>query len=358
MIPKKIFAPFSLFDIELKNRIVMAPLTRCRAGDFDAPTALNALYYQQRASAGLIISEASQISPQGKGYMNTPGIYSEEQATGWKLVTDAVHQMNGKIFCQLWHVGRISHPFLQENGALPVAPSAICPEGFAMTPRGKQAFVTPRALDKNDIADIIKDYQHSAMIAKKAGFDGIEIHAANGYLLDQFMHTGSNVRTDHYGGNVMNRIRLTLEVVEAVLKVWESHQVGIRISPTSDVNSMFDKNPIETFTTLIAKLNAFHLGYLHCIEGKTRVNRDSHGLDFKALRKSFNGKYIGNNQYTLALAENAIENGDADLISFGRPFIANYDLVHRFKENLPLNEAPIETWYGGGEKGYTDWSCA
>lgn len=356
----KLFLPFQFHDLLLKNRIVMAPLTRCRADDKDCPRDIHALYYAQRASAGLIISEASQISQQGKGYAHTPGIYTLEQIDSWKLVTDVIHQHDGKIFCQLWHVGRISHPDLQPDHALPVAPSAIKPEGNALTNTGFKPFVTPRALETYEIPGIVQQYAHAAKCAKAAGFDGVEIHAANGYLLDQFIRSGTNLRTDIYGGSIENRIRILIEVIEAVLKIWPSHRVGIRLSPVSTFNTMIDESPFTTFSTLIDSINPYHLGYIHCIEGTARDKRPSNNeFDFHKLRNQFNGIYIANNLYDRSLALDAIEHHRADLICFGRAFIANPDLVYRLEHQVALADAPIETWYGGDEKGYTDWpSCS
>lgn len=352
-----LFSPFKLQDIHLKNRIVMAPLTRCRAGDHDVPSDMNALYYAQRSTAGLIISEAAQISQQGKGYPHTPGIYSEQHIAGWKKVTDAVHQAQGKIFCQLWHVGRISHPFYQENGALPVAPSAIRPKGQALTENGLMDFVTPRALKLEEIPSIIEQYRHAAFCAKQAGFDGIEIHAANGYLLDEFLRSSTNHRTDAYGGSVQNRIRFVLEVLDTILSIWPSHRIGIRLSPISKVNSMEDTDPMKTYMTLIYELNSKKIAYIHLVEGSTdsKDRPSKQDFNFLALREAFHGAYIANNLYTKSLAIEALENHHADLISFGKPFIANANLVEKFKYDLPLVHAPKSTWYGGDERGYTDW---
>jgi N-ethylmaleimide reductase len=352
----KLFNSFNLFDLELKNRIVMAPLTRCRADIGDVALNLQAEYYSQRATAGLIISEASQISQQGKGYAHTPGIYSKQQIEGWKLTTDSVHQHKGRIFCQLWHVGRISHPDLQPGRSLPVAPSAIKPKGFALTEQGPKEFVTPRALELDEIPGIIEQYIHAAKAAKEAGFDGVEIHAANGYLLDQFIRSSTNHRTDSYGETIANRIRLTIEVTQALCEIWPSHQIGIRLSPISSFNEMSDASPFETFSALIKELNKLNVAYIHCIEGTARDTRpQAHEFDFIALRKLFNGYYIANNLYNLEMAEKALDKSYADLICFGRPFIGNPDLVHRLQNNLPLVEAPNQFWYGGNEKGYTDW---
>lgn len=351
-----LFEPVRLGPIALSNRIVMAPLTRSRAGKGDVPGPMNAEYYAQRASAGLIISEASQISQQGKGYAFTPGIYNKEQVAGWKLVTSAVHEKQGHIFSQLWHVGRISHPDLQENGQLPVAPSAIKPEGQAFTETGFKPHVTPRALETKEIPGIIAQYVHAAECAKEAGFDGIEIHGANGYLLDQFLRDKTNQRTDNYGGSVENRARLILEVVEAVCKVWSSDRVGIRLAPTSHANDIADSHPMETFIYLVTQLNQFHIAYIHCVEGETIGPRDIPAdFSFKKLRDTFNGFYIANNGYDLNLAVQARKENLADLICFGRLYLANPDLVERLKLGAPLAEAAKETWYGGSAEGYTDY---
>ena len=351
-----IFQEFKLFDLQLKNRIIMAPLTRCRAGDGDVATSLQATYYGQRASAGLIISEASQISQQGKGYAHTPGIYTPEQIQGWKLTTDVVKKNQGVIFCQLWHVGRISHPDLQPQQALPVAPSAIKPNGFALTENGPKEFVTPRALETNEIPQIIEQYCHAAYAAKEAGFHGIEVHAANGYLLDQFLRDATNHREDSYGGSIANRVRLIIEVIEAVSQILPSHQIGIRLSPVSRFNDMSDSTPFQTYSYLIQELNRLDIGYIHCIEGTARDIRPQKAeFDFHALRAQFKNFYIANNMYDIHMAKSALDNGHADLICFGRPFIGNPDLVHRLQHDLPLTDAPQQFWYGGDAKGYTDW---
>lgn len=351
-----LFSPMQLGSLSLANRIVMAPLTRSRARKGDVQGIMNAEYYEQRASAGLIISEATQISQQGKGYAFTPGIYTEEQTVGWKLTTDAVHQKGGVIFAQLWHVGRISHPSLQLDNQLPVAPSAIQPAGKAYTETGFQDFVTPRALELNELPGIIEQYVHAAQCAKKAGFDGIEIHAANGYLLEQFLSDKTNKRTDNYGGSIENRARLLLEVVEALTAVWPSDRVGIRLSPVSHANDIDDSTPMETFSYVVKQLNRFVLSYIHCVEGETIGPRSiPDNFSFAALRELYKGIYIANNGYDLPLALKARADNLADLICFGRPFIANPDLVERLKVGADLVNAPRETWYGNGAKGYTDW---
>lgn len=352
---------FSSFDMRgqlLKNRIVMAPLTRNRAiHGSDVPQALNAEYYAQRASAGLIISEATQISPTAKGYAWTPGIYSAEQVSGWKLVTDAVHAKGGRIFAQLWHVGRISHPSLQPGGVAPVAPSAL-------TPVGQKTFIEngtftaigqPRALALEEIRLIIEDYRKAANNAIAAGFDGVEIHAANGYLIQQFLSDGANHRTDIYGGSITNRLRFALEVVEAVSAEIGAHRTAIRLSPLGAINGILETSPTDVYFPLMRELNRFALAYIHVIEGVTQGPREFSGFDFYALRKEFNGPWMVNNNYTRELAIETIASGYADLVAFGRPFIANPDLVARFKQNAPLNELDRSTLYGGTAKGYTDY---
>jgi len=352
-----LFQPVKLGSLTLANRIVMAPLTRSRADKDDKPIAIHAEYYAQRASAGLIISEATQISQQGRGYAFTPGMYTEQQVAGWQKVTDAVHKASGHIFAQLWHVGRISHPDLQKDGQLPVAPSAIQPAGQAFTETGFQPFVKPRALTIEEIGKIVQDYAHAAQCAKKAGFDGIEIHSANGYLLDQFIRDKTNHRTDAYGGSLLNRTRIVMEVLEAVTAVWPSDRMAIRLAPVSPVNDISDSQPMQTFSYLVEQLNRFNLGYLHCVEGVTIGARDiPKDFSFKTLRELFNGLYMANNGYDLALALKARRENLADLIAFGRPYIGNPDLVKRLKTGAPLVDAPREFWYGGDAKGYTDWT--
>jgi N-ethylmaleimide reductase len=299
-----IFSPFQLGPLTLANRIVMAPLTRSRAGAGDVPGPMNAEYYAQRASAGLIISEASQISQQGKGYAFTPGIYSDAQIAGWRLVTDAVHARGGVIYCQLWHVGRISHPSLQPGGGLPVAPSAVKPAGEAFTETGFQPFVTPHALDLAEIAAIVEQYRHATRCAQQAGFDGVEIHAANGYLIDQFLRDKTNLRTDRYGGGVENRVRLMIEVTEAVTGVLGAGRVGIRLAPISPANDIADSDPETLFSTAVERLNPYGLAYLHVVEGATGGPRAvPGGFDLKTLRRIFDGVYMANNGYDLALAQ-------------------------------------------------------
>lgn len=356
IIESDLFQSVKLGNLTLANRIVMAPLTRSRAEKNDVPSLLNALYYAQRATAGLIISEATQISQQGKGYAFTPGIYTNEQIAGWKLVTEAVHAKNGHIFAQLWHVGRISHPDLQLNGELPVAPSAIKPEGQAYTETGFKPFVTPRALELKEIPGIIDQYVHAATCAKQAGFDGIEIHAANGYLIDQFLRDKTNKRTDIYGGSIENRARFLLEVVDGIKKIWDGNRIGIRLAPVSHANDIYDSNPMKTFSYVVEQLNSRNIVYIHFVEGETIGPRIIPAdFDFGVLRTLYKGLYMANNAYDLELALQARRENLADLICFGRLFIANPDLVYRLQIGATLKQAPKETWYGGGKEGYTDW---
>ncbi|MBN9062935.1 MAG: alkene reductase [Rhizobiales bacterium 65-9] len=351
-----LFTPLSLGDLVLPNRIVMAPLTRNRATHgTDAPGALNADYYAQRASAGLLISEGTQISRQGQGYIWTPGLYSEEQVRGWRLVTDAVHVAHGRIFAQIWHVGRISHASLQPDGAAPVGPSAVLANTKTYIESGFAPVSTPRALETREIAGVIADYVKAAENARRAGFDGIEIHGANGYLLDQFLRDGVNDRADAYGGSLENRARLALEITEALLKVWPAKRIGYRVSPVSPANDSRDSAPQATFGYLAEKLGRLGVGYLHVVEGATGGPRDVAPFDYAALRKAFSGVYIANNGYDRDMAVDAVESGAADLIAFGRAFIANPDLVERLRVGAALNEPDRATFYGGGVAGYTDY---
>jgi N-ethylmaleimide reductase len=351
-----LFSAVTVGNIKLSNRMVMAPMTRNRAAAGNTPQEMNVEYYRQRATAGLIITEASQVSPEGVGYPATPGIYSDQQVAGWQKVTDAVHQAGGHIYIQLWFCGRISHPDLLPEQQTPVAPSAIRPEGEAVTFEGMKAFVEPRALRVDEIKEIVSQYQHAATMAKKAGFDGIEIHAANGYLLDQFLRDGSNKRTDEYGGSRENRMRFLNEVLDAVLQVWDSHQVGIRMTPENSFNSMSDSDPQTHFHYFITQLNPRGLAYIHLLEGD--MTNASRKVDYRALRDAYHGLYIANNGYDKVRAQAAISKGDCDLVAFGVPFLANPDLVYRYKNDLPLNIADQNTFYGGDETGYTDYPVA
>ncbi|HEY8383656.1 MAG TPA: alkene reductase [Microvirga sp.] len=350
-----LFQPFRLGDLTLPNRIVMAPLTRNRAkAEGDVPGDLAAAYYAQRASAGLLISEGSQISRQGQGYLQTPGIYTPEQVAGWRKVTDAVHAAGGRIAVQIWHVGRVSHVSLQKDGAAPVAPSALRANTKTFLSSGFADVSEPRALALDEIKAILGDYEQAARNAKEAGFDAVEIHAANGYLLDQFMKDGSNKRTDAYGGSIANRARLTLEATEAVLKVWDRGRVGIRLSPAL-VNDAADSDPQATFAHVVEGLDRLGLGYIHVIEGATGGDRNAVDVDYGALRRSFRGAYMANNGYTRETAADALAQGRADLVAFGRAYIANPDLVERLRLNAPLNEPDRSTFYGGDARGYTDY---
>ncbi|PZV09145.1 MAG: alkene reductase [Leptolyngbya sp.] len=353
---KNLFTPIKLGAYELPNRIVMAPLTRNRAGEGNVPQPLNVTYYEQRASAGLIITEASQISPQGMGYAATPGIHSAEQIAGWQHITQAVHAKGGLIFLQMWHVGRISHPSLQPDGATPVAPSAIQPKGDAMTYEGMQRFVTPRALELEEIPGIVEQYRQAAKHALEAGFDGVEVHGANGYLLDQFLRDGTNHRTDAYGGAVENRARLLLEVTGAAVEVWGRDRVGVRLSPSATFNDMTDSDPRATFGHAIQALNQFNLAYLHLLEpSEADLRYGGTPIPTKEFRPLYDGLLMVNWDYDQAEGNQAIASGDADLVSYGKLFIANPDLPERFSKNAPLNEPNPDTFYGGGAEGYTDY---
>lgn len=357
--PSILYTTFDLGGLKLRNRFVMAPLTRNRAiHGTDVPQALNVEYYAERASdAGLIISEATQISPTGKGYAWTPGIYSKEQVAGWKRVTQAVHDKGGLIFCQLWHVGRMSDPSLQPNGITPVAPSAIAPvKQRTYLETGKFTEVgMPRALKLDEIAQIIEDYRKAAQNAMAAGFDGIEIHGANGYLIQQFLSDRANQRDDQYGGPVANRLRFAIEVTEAVAKEVGAERTAIRLSPVTTSGDALDSDPTAVYFPLVRELNKLHLSYIHVVEGITGVSRDLQGFDFHALRKTFKGAWMVNNGYNLQMAADAITSGYADLVAFGKLYIANPDLAKRFKLNATLNTPDAETFYGGDAKGYTDY---
>ncbi len=348
-----LFSPIQLGRVPLENRMVMAPMTRNRAEQGNVAGAMMAKYYRQRATAGLIITEGSQISPQGVGYPATPGIHNEAQVAGWRKVTDAVHDAGGRIFIQLWHVGRISHPSLQPDGAPPVAPSAVKPAGEAYTYEGLQPFVTPRALETDEIRAIVAQYAQAAKNAQAAGFDGAEIHAANGYLIDQFLRDRTNQRNDEYGGSLESRLRFLTEVVEAVIQAWSPGHVGVRLSPENSFNDMADSDPQTTFNNACEKLGKYGLAYLHMLEGE--MLSAERKLDYRQFIDRFGGTYMANNGYTKQTAQQALEEHRADLIAFGIPFLANPDLVERFRQDGPLNEADQSTFYGGDEHGYTDY---
>jgi len=355
MANQPLFQPYNLGPISLTNHIVMAPLTRNRAGAGLVPSELAATYYAQRATAGLLITEATQISAQAQGYQDTPGIYTPAQIDGWRKVTDAVHAKGGHIFVQLWHVGRISHVDLQPSGAAPVAPSAIRAETKTFVNNGFADVSEPRALELDEIKDIIEDFRKASANAIAAGFDGVEIHGANGYLLEQFLKDGANQRTDEYGGSIENRARLLLEVVAAVKDEIGAERTGVRISPVSPANAISISDPQPQYDYLVEQLDALGIVYLHVVEGATGGPRDVSPFDYGSLRRRFKNTYIGNNGYDLALASGQLAEGKADLFSFGRPFIANPDLVERLKTQAPLATLVPETLYGGGAEGYTDY---
>lgn len=351
-----LFSPIQLGPYTLPNRMAMAPMTRNRAGAGNVPQPLNVEYYVQRASAGLIITEGSQIAADAVGYPATPGIHSAEQIAGWKRVTDAVHARGGHIFLQLWHCGRVSHSSMLPDEKLPVAPSAIKLKGQGFTYQGMQDYAIPHALTLAEIPGIIEQYRTAAKNALDAGFDGVEIHGANGYLLDQFLRDGSNQRDDAYGGTVSRRARLMLEVTDAVCKVWGGNRVGIRLSPLQPFNDMHDSQPEETFSHVVRELNRFGLAYLHVTEmGKDKPGDAGPAFDLGKLRKIWKGLYMTNGGYDLVRSNAALAGGEADMVSFGVPFIANPDLPARLVQGAPLNTADPATFYGGNEKGYTDY---
>ncbi len=351
------FDSITVGALELPNRIVLAPLTRSRSDDAGLVPAFAADYYAQRASAGLLITEATNVSPQAVGYAFTPGIWSDAQVQAWTPVVDAVHAKGGRIVLQLWHTGRISHPDLHD-GDLPVAPSAITPTGQAFTKAGMQDHVTPRALETEEIPRIVEDYRRAAENAKAAGFDGVEVHSANNYLLEQFVRDSTNQREDEYGGSVRNRLRFPLAVVRAVVDVWGADRVGIRLSPatTEPGGADVDGTAMETYGTYLDELAALGLAYTHIIEGVTQTTRDTgDAIDSAELRRRAPGAFMGNNELTVKEAEAVLEAGEADLVSFGRAFIANPDLVERIRTGAPLAAAPKDYWYGGDQTGYSDW---
>ncbi|MGK7905325.1 MAG: alkene reductase [Hormoscilla sp.] len=353
-----LISPFDLGGLPLKNRVVMAPMTRSRAGVERMPNALMAEYYAQRATASLIITEATVISKQANGWQNTPGIYSDEQAVAWKQIVDAVHAQGTPIFLQLWHCGRASHTSFQENGELPVAPSALKLNAeYIHTPIGKQPYETPRALETEEIPLIVSDYRQAAVRAKFAGFDGVEIHAANGYLIDQFLQSKTNQRTDLYGGSLENRYRFLKEIVESVLTVWPANRVGVRLSPNGNFNDMGSPDFRETFLYTAKQLNPYGLAYLHLMDGLAfGFHELGEPMTLAEFRSVFAGPLMGNCGYEQSTAETAIKEGNADLIAFGRPFISNPDLVDRFTNGWPLNPpADMNIWFSFDKEGYTDF---
>jgi N-ethylmaleimide reductase len=348
-----LFNPFQLGDLLLTNRMVMAPMTRNRADANGVATPIMATYYRQRASAGLIITESSPVSPQAIGYPFTPGLFTDAQVEGWRRVTDVVHEEGGHVFVQLQHCGRVSHPSLQPENGLPVGASAIKPQGQAVTYTGMQDFVTPRVLETPELQDVVEQFKLSAELAKQAGFDGVEIHAANGYLIDQFLRDGTNRRQDVYGGNVQNRMRLLNDILDKVSEIWTAERIGVRLSPESSFNSMSDSAPQKHFEFFAERLGSRGLAYLHLLEGDMMNKRST--VNYSGIRAKFVGTYIANNGYDLERAQVAIGGDNTDLVAFGIPFLANPDLVRRLREGLPLNEADSGTFYGGDEKGYTDY---
>jgi 2,4-dienoyl-CoA reductase-like NADH-dependent reductase (Old Yellow Enzyme family) len=344
-----LFDPITIGDLTLKNRIVMAPLTRSRAvGGGRVPNALMAKYYEQRATAGMILSEATAVTPQGVGYADTPGLWSDEQVEGWKQVTAAVHAKGGVIFAQLWHVGRISDPsFL--NGDAPVAPSAIAAEGHVSLLRPQRPYPVPRALDTEELAGVVAAYKKGAENAKKAGFDGVQIHGANGYLLDQFLQSKTNQRTDQYGGPIENRARLMLEVTDACIEVWGAGRVGMHLAPRRDSHDMGDANPAETFGYVARELGKRKIAF---IAAREAVGEDSLG---PLLKKEFGGVFIANEKMNKVVAQQVLDSGNADAIAFGKDYISNPDLVRRLETDAPLNPWNADTFYAAGEVGYTDY---
>ena len=348
-----LFEPFQLGDLTLSNRMAMAPMTRNRADENGVVPPMMVTYYQQRASAGLVVTESTPVSPEGVGYPFTPGIYTDAQAASWLRVTDAVHAVGGHVFVQLQHCGRISHPSLLPNNVTPVGPSALQPTGQAVTYTGMRDFVTPRALETHEISGIVEQFQRGAEMAKHAGFDGVEVHGANGYIIDQFLRDGSNRRIDAYGGSVKSRMRLLNEILDAVCAVWPARRVGVRLAPENSFNSMSDSDPQAHFEYFVEQLSPRGLAYVHMLEGDMMTKASA--LDYRALRSKFAGPYIANNGYDLVRAKTAVRSGAVDLVAFGNPFLANPDLVRRYQESLSLNAADPSTFYGGGEAGYTDY---
>lgn len=354
-----LFTPCPLGQMTLPNRMVMAPMTRNRADANGVPRPMTATHYAQRATAGLLITEATQVSEKANGYMFTPGIYTEEQAQGWQAVTDAVHEKSGRIFNQIWHAGRVSHRSLQPDGQDPVAPSAIPADTMVFTPKGFEPPTTPRELATDEIPGIAGQFAHAAKLAKKAGFNGVEVHGANGYLIEQFLKDGSNRRADIYGGNIFNRMRFALEVLAAVVEVWGPGRVGFRISPRGVFNDMRDSDPPALYSELAEALNHIPLAYLHVIEplpGHPTFTSQKGVLPVAPmLREIYRGTLMINGGYGKETAEKALAGNEADLVAFGVPFLANPDLVERYQRDAPLNEPDQETFYGGDERGYNDY---
>ena len=354
-----LFRPARLGAVDLPNRVLMAPMTRSRAGRDGVPGEAAALYYAQRASAGLIVTEATQVAPQGQGYVLTPGIHDEAQVRGWRRVTDAVHAAGGRIFLQLWHVGRVSHESFQPGGALPVAPSAIRHEGATFTHDGERPHPTPRALETDEIPGVVAQFRRGAELAKDAGFDGVEVHGANGYLIDQFLRDGTNKRDDRYGGAAANRARFLLEATEAVVAVWGSDRVGVRLSPLGTFNGMSDRDPATTFGTAVELLDPMGLAYLHLVEQfGPKPPSEADRAVLREVRGRWHGAYVANGAYDGARAAEAVASGWATAVAFGVPFIANPDLPLRLLEGVDLTQADKATFYAGGRRGYVDYPPA
>lgn len=354
MSARRLLSPYAAHGFTLPNRIVLAPMTRSRALAGNVPNPMAARYYAQRASAGLMVSEGTPVSPQGIGYIRTPGMYSPEQVAGWLRITEAVHAAGGRIFAQLWHVGRVSHSDFH-GGALPVAPSALPAAGDVFTPEGRKPLPTPRALDTDEVSGVVEQFHAAARNARDAGFDGVELHGANGYLLDQFLRDGSNVRTDRYGGSIGNRARLPLEVVDAVTDVWGPDRVGYKISPTFSMFSMSDSDPAATFAYLAGELSRRRIFYLHVAEAIAGPRLAPGPRLTPLLRRIFDGTLVANGGYDAASGEAAMAAGEADLVAYGATFLANPDLPERFRRNAPLNPPDVSTFYSGEEKGYIDY---
>ena len=350
-----LFSAARFGQLELANRVVMAPLTRNRAGDGLVPSPLAAEYYSQRAGAGLIITEATQVSREAQGYLDTPGLYTAEQVAAWREVTDAVHAKGGRIVAQLWHVGRIGHTSLLPDGVQPVAPSAITADAKTFTADGFVDVSAPRALAIDEIPGVVDDFRSAARHAIEAGFDGVEVHGANGYLIDQFLRNGANQRDDAYGGSVENRTRFLVEVVQSVAQDIGAGRVGVRLSPVTPAGDLSDSNPQALFERAVERLDALGIAYIHIIEGATGGDRDIAPFDFAALRSRFQGAWIVNNGYDRAMALEAVGSGRADAVAFGVPFLANPDLPLRLRQDAPLNAPDQDTFYGGGAEGYTDY---
>lgn len=356
---ENLFQSIRIGDLELNNRIVMAPMTRNRADEQGVPRDIMATYYAQRASAGLIVTEATRVSETANGYMFTPGIHNDAQAKGWQPVTRAVHDAGGTIFVQLWHTGRVSHPSLQPGGLAPLAPSPIQAETQVFTPKGFEPAAMPRQIETNEIPQMVNDFANAAHLAKLAGFDGVEIHGANGYLIEQFLKDGTNHRSDAYGGSIANRMRFALEVVAAVVEVWGPNRVGLRLSPRGTFNDMHDSDPAALAAALADALNAYPLAYLHLLDplpGHPNFTVQAEVSHLVGLvRERYNGLLMLNGGYDQTQAEKALAGNEAELVAFGMPYIANPDLTERFKSGASLNEADQTTLYGGDEKGYTDY---